>query len=105
MEKEEMVSYILRQVETSDSVSGDYVIISREAALEIARLLSGKKEIKPAPKNADGQILFYCVDCSKSFRAVGREDRECFEKWKYHTWYADCPECGREASQTDRYWR
>jgi DNA-directed RNA polymerase subunit RPC12/RpoP len=50
-------------------------------------------------------VQFYCMDCGKSFLAVPREDRECFEKWQYHTWYAACPSCRREIVQTDRYWR
>ena len=105
MTKEEMISKLLVQLDKSDAVYGDQVIIPREDVLRIIQLLSGQKEIKRKPVNTDGKKLFYCMDCSKSFWADPREDKECFEKWKYHTWYAKCPDCSREISVTDRYWR
>ena len=100
-----MISYLLEMIETSDSVSGDYVMIRKKEAAEIVRLLGGEKEIGGIPPHTDGKTLFYCADCAKSFRADAREDRACFEKWKYHTWYSNCPDCGREVSRNDRYWR
>ena len=105
MTKQEMINLLLGQIGKSDSVCGDQVILPKEAAVELVRMLSGQTEIRQIPNDTDGKILFYCIDCSKSFRAVGREDEKCFEKWHYHTWYANCPECGRNISQTDRYWR
>ena len=58
-------------------------------------------------KTAEGQemLVFYCLNCTQSFRAQGREDPECLEKWHYHAWLAKCPRCGAEARQTDIYWR
>lgn len=105
MTKQELIDSLFRQLEKSDAVCGDQVLIPRKDVLQIIRILSGQKEIKQKPVNTDGKKLFYCMDCSKSFWAAAREDKECFEKWKYHTWYATCPECNREIAQTDRYWR
>ena len=42
---------------------------------------------------------------NKMLRAEAREDKDCFERYHYHTWYADCPNCKKEVSQNDRYWR
>ena len=105
MDKEALISYLLRQMETSDSVSGEYVIIGKKEAVEIVRQLAGGMEIRRPATGTEGKTLFYCADCEKSFWAVAREDPECFQKWHYHTWYADCPLCRREVSQNDRYWR
>ena len=105
MTKEELTGRLLLQLEKSDAVCGDQVLVPKEDVLEIIRLLTGQKEVKQIPKDTKGQTLFYCMDCSRSFWAKAREDKECFEKWKYHTWYANCPVCGTEIAQTDRYWR
>ena len=105
MDKETMAGRLREMIETSDAMSGEYVILCREDAVEILRLLTGEGETLPPRILADGKRLFFCADCAKSFPAEGREDPECFGKWQYHTWYAACPRCGRQVSQNDRYWR
>jgi len=105
MGKQELINYLLEQIDASDSMSGEYVLIHRNEAVRLVRELSGEQDIKKITKNKDGRLLFYCTDCAKSFRADGREDPECYQKWQYHTWYAECPWCKREVSQNDRYWR
>lgn len=105
MTKEQMIRLLLERIDTSDSVSGEFVLIRKSEAVELVQMLSGTTAVKRPAVSTEGKTLFYCADCSRSFWADGREDRECFEKWKYHTWYAQCPHCGREVSQNDRYWR
>ena len=105
MTKQELIDRLLLQLEKSDAVCGDQVLIPRKDVIRIIQLLSGQKEIKQKPVDTNGKKLFYCMDCSRSFWAAAREDKECFEKWKYHTWYAKCPNCKREIALTDRYWR
>lgn len=105
MDRQELVEYILHQIDASDSMSGEYVLIHRNEAVRIIRELSGEQDIGKLRKKEDGRPMYYCVDCARSFRAEGREDPECFRKWHYHTWYALCPSCGREVSRNDRYWR
>ena len=105
MNKEILASNLLKAIETCDAVNGDHVLVRKSDAIEILRILTGNREIRSIPKNTEGQTLFYCADCSRSFWADGREDRECFEKYQYHTWYSVCPWCKREVSQNDRYWR
>ena len=105
MEKQELITYLLRQIAQADAAGEDTVRIRKQAAAEIVRLLSGQAEALQPPMNRDGDILFFCADCGQSFWAKPREDRDCFDKWHYHTWYAKCPLCGREVSRNDRYWR
>ena len=105
MEKQQLISYILEQIRVSDSVSGEYVMIGKKEAVQIVHMLAGRREIPEAADEARGRILFFCSDCGKSFRAEGRDDTECYERWHYHTWYAECPWCRRQVAQTDRYWR
>ncbi len=105
MTKDQMVSMLLDRINTSDSVSGDFVLIRKSEAIELIQMLSGNKEIRRPARSTDGMTLFYCADCSRSFWADPREDKKCFEKYRYHTWYANCPVCAREVSQNDRYWR
>ena len=88
-----------------DSTEGEYIRIPKTDAVRIAELLVNAQFVSEAPSYRDGEILFFCPKCEKSFAAEGREDKECFEKWHYHTWHADCPWCGREISQNDGYWR
>ena len=105
MTKQELINSLLCQLEKSDAVCGDQVLIPKDQVIQIIQALSGKKEIKKNQIDTKGKKLFYCMDCSKSFWADAREDKECFEKWHYHTWYANCPECNAQIAQTDRYWR
>ena len=105
MDKQDLISYLLQQIEASDSVSGDHVIIGRQEALQIANLLAGHPAISVDARRTDGMKLFYCSDCAKSFWASAREDQDCFNRWHYHTWLAGCPDCGRQVTLNDRYWR
>lgn len=105
MTREEIIDSLLYQLEETDALNRDYVPIPKQAAVEIIRMLSGSKEISHSTQDEKGRTLFYCPDCGKSFRADAREDKECFERYHYHTWYADCPNCKKEVSQNDRYWR
>ena len=99
---QELVADILAAVESTE---GKDIQISKEDAVRIAELLVNVRFVGETPKRRNGRILFYCPACEKSFSAEGREDKECFEKWHYHTWYALCPWCRREVSQNDGYWR
>ena len=105
MTKEQMVNLLWERIETSESLSGDFVLIRKSEAEELAKMLSGDLGVKRTKQGPDGMKLFYCQDCSRSFMAAAREDPECYEKYQYHTWYAKCPWCGGEVSQNDRYWR
>ena len=88
-----------------DSTKGNTIQIPKEDAVRIAELLVRVQFVGDTPSRSGGRILFYCPSCERSFSAEGREDRECFEKWHYHTWYACCPRCRRQVSQNDGYWR
>ena len=103
MDKEQLISNILAAVESPDA--GETVVLRKSDVVQLLQLLTGDKEIPSVVQDTDGKVLFYCSDCGKSFRAFGREDKECFERWKYHTWYTECPWCKREISRNDRYWR
>ena len=105
MERQELAEYLRRQIEASDAEGTETVQIRKQAAAELLRLLSGEQAAPLFPVGRDGETLFYCADCSRSFWAKAREDEECFRRWQYHTWYAQCPACGREVSRNDRYWR
>jgi len=100
-----IVDALLKQLNEADAEGEDSVTIPKQLAVQIVRLLSGQKETGGSQQDADGKILFYCADCAKSFRAEGREDKACFTKYGYHTWYAPCPKCKRQVSLNDRYWR
>lgn len=105
MDKEQLISNLLAAIESSDIVTGDQVWIPKSDAIRILQFLTGEQEIRSVVTDTDGKTLFFCSDCGKSFREFGREDKECFARWKYHTWYAECPWCKREVSRNDRYWR
>lgn len=100
-----MINALHQAIATSDLQNSNYVAITRKEAEEILRLLGGQCSPKWTPTGTDGKIQFYCVNCSKSFWAKAYEDKDCFEKWNYHTWYSSCPICKCEVSQSDRYWR
>ena len=100
-----IVDALLKQLNEADAEEKDSVTIPKQLAVQIVRLLSGQKETGGSQQDAEGKILFYCADCAKSFRAEGREDKACFTKYGYHTWYAPCPKCKRQVSLNDRYWR
>ena len=97
-----LVADLLHAVDTTE---GNEIRLSKEDAVRIAELLVRVRFVGEVPKTKEGQILFYCPACEKSFSAEGREDPDCFKKWHYHTWYAPCPWCKREVSQNDGYWR
>ena len=104
MDKNQIVT-LLRDEIASCEVSGEAeVTISKEMAVEILSLLTnlpaGKKGEKVAGKRA-----FYCVSCEKTFWSDGAEDKDCFRKYQYHSWTADCPSCGDRVVINDRYWR
>lgn len=103
MTREQIIDALMKQLNEADRE--DRVIIPKQLAVQIVRFLSGQKGTGPDPEDTDGKALFYCANCARSFRADGREDRDCFVKYKYHTWYANCPYCGTEVSLNDRYWR
>ena len=97
-----LVADLLKSV---DSTQGNLIQLSKEDAVRIAELLVRVQFVGETPKRRNGGILFYCPSCEKSFSAEGWEDMEFFEKWHYHTWYAQCPWCRHEVSQNDGYWR
>ena len=105
MEKHEMIRYLLKKIEYPESEDEDSIRISKADAAEIVRMLSGREEVPEIAAAENGKIPFYCPDCGKSFLAEGREDPSCYEKWHYRSWTAVCPECRREVSRNDRYWR
>ena len=88
-----------------DSTQGNQIQLAKEDAVRIAELLVRTQFVSRMPQARNGEILFYCPRCEKSFSSAGREDEESFEKWHYHTWYAQCPWCLREVAQNDGYWR
>ncbi len=105
MNRQEMKDYLLQLIEQSDRVSGEYILLPKKQIIRIVQMLAGPQVVRRGPKLTDGQQLFYCADCGKSFWAAGREDKDCYTQWHYHRWYADCPECKQEVAQNDRYWR
>ena len=100
-----MINALQQAIETSNLQNDDYVHITRKEAEEILQLLGGRTNPPWTPKDADGKVQFYCANCSSSFWSDAREDEEWYKKWHYHTWYANCPTCKQEVSQTDMYWR
>ena len=105
MTRTELIDVLLVGIEKSTAEKSDSVTISKGEAREILSLLAGMGEESPPQSEKDGQVLFFCPDCGKSFWADPREDPDCFEKWHYHRWFANCPLCGAEVMQNDRYWR
>lgn len=100
-----LIHALQQAIAISDLQNENYVLITKKEAEEILQVLGGHRNPQWVPKSEDGKVEFYCTNCGKSFWSESREDNECFEKWHYHTWYANCPTCNREISQTDRYWR
>ena len=103
MTKEQIADVLLKQLNSDEDST--QVIIPREMAVAIVRMLTGQRAFGGGKSGPNGSVLFYCADCGTSFRANGREDKDCFQTYQYHTWYAACPHCKREVSQNDRYWR
>ena len=105
MTKQDMIDSLLYGINQANEENRNTVIISAGTASEILALLIGNQD-KPQPlMTEEGEVLFYCADCGQSFRAVPREDPECFSRWHYHRWLANCPRCKTEVMQNDRYWR
>ena len=105
MTKQDMIDTLLLGLEKANDKGANTVTISAGAASEILSLLIQTRE-NPQPRiSKKGEVMFYCAICSQSFMAVPREDPECFAKWHYHRWFANCPKCNPEVVQNDRYWR
>ena len=98
----ELVASLLNAVDTTE---GDFIQIPKSDAVRISELLVNVQFVGETPVYQNGKILFFCPTCERSFTAEGREDKESFEKWHYHTWYAKCPRCRHEVTQNDGYWR
>lgn len=105
MTKQDLLNALLIGIDKAEAEKNNSVTISRGAATELVTLLSGMLDVKQPRIDEEGKMLFYCADCGRSFRAEPREDPECFEKWCYHRWSANCPKCQAEVVQNDRYWR
>lgn len=105
MSHEELAGRIVKGIEESRAMNGTHIYVSMPDAVQIVKILMGEKAEEALSRSDEGHKLFYCSDCGHSFWAAPREDPECFEKWHYHAWYAECPGCHREVRQTDRYWR
>ncbi|MBQ6721411.1 MAG: hypothetical protein IJQ88_04525, partial [Clostridia bacterium] len=88
MTDKQIIDALLKQLNGNED--SEYVTIPKEIVVAVVRMLSGQKRIGDGLADAKGSVLFYCADCGKSFRADGREDEECFRKYRYHTWYASC---------------
>ena len=105
MTKQDMIDALLAGIKVSDADMKDTVTISKGTASEILSLLIRSQDAQLPTGDEDGKVLFYCADCGQSFRAVPREDKDCYDRWKYHRWFANCPRCKAEVVQNDRYWR
>ena len=105
MTKKDMIDALLAGIEKANAEKSRTVPISIGTASEILALLVSIREEETQRVQDDGKVLFYCADCGQSFWADPREDKECFERWHYHRWFADCPKCHTEVSRNDRYWR
>ncbi len=105
MTEQDLMDALLAGIEKADAEMSPSVSISRGAASEILSLLIRIRKAPPPRTDQDGSMLFYCAACGRSFPAIPREDAECFVKWHYHRWLANCPRCGAEAVQNERYWR
>lgn len=105
MTKQDMIDILILEIENATHEERSTITISAKAATEILSLLVSSKDNREPLIGESGDVLFYCAACGRSFRAVPREDEECFEKWQYHRWFANCPRCKAEVIQNDRYWR
>ena len=105
MTKQDLMDILIIGIKEADARMDRNVTISKGAASEILSFLIRTQEAEEPRVDEQGQVLFYCADCGRSFWAAPREDPECFEKWHYHRWYANCPQCKAETMQNDRYWR
>ena len=105
MNRQELIYHLTTAIQRSDTAQSDTVTLPKEDAMEIASLLFNLQDAKLPRTRGNGQVEFYCMDCSRSFWALAQEDTECFEKWHYHRWVTHCPYCKAEVMQNDRYWR
>lgn len=105
MKNTELVDSLITGIQEADSMNSDYIFLRKYDAMKLLEILTGQHAEAVLGKGKEGKKLFFCSDCGKSFWEVPREDETCFAKYRYHTWYANCPLCRREVSQNDRYWR
>ena len=105
MTKQDMIDTLILGIEKATKEESSTVTLSVYEATEILSLLVRTQDNREPLVGKNGDVLFYCADCGQSFRAVPREDKDCFERWHYHRWFAECPKCRTEVSQNDRYWR
>ena len=105
MAHEELISALIQGIRECDSMNGSYIYVSRNDAVQLVRILTGDMAEETLKRMGTGQKQFYCPDCSESFWEDPTEDEECFQRWHYHIWYGECPRCGKQIVQNDRYWR
>ncbi len=105
MTKQDMIDTLMLGIENATRNELETITLSVSEATEMLSLLVHSQDNREPLVGENGDVVFYCASCGQSFRAVPREDKECFEKWHYHRWFADCPICKAEVMQNDRYWR
>ena len=105
MTKQDMIDSLIRGIEKATKEGNPAVTLPVSEATEILSLLLKARDTREPLIGENGEVLFYCAACGQSFRALPREDKDCFDRWHYHRWFADCPKCGAEVTQNDRYWR
>lgn len=105
MTKQDMIDTLILGIENATRNELTTITLSINEATEMLSLLVHSQDNREPLVGKNGDVVFYCASCGQSFRAVPREDKECFEKWHYHRWFADCPKCKAEVMQNDRYWR
>lgn len=105
MTRQDLIDTLLVEIEKATAEERDTIPVPVGLASDIMMLLTRIREDPQPWITEEGEVVFYCAECGQSFRAVPREDPECFARWKYHRWFASCPRCRSEVMQNDRYWR
>jgi len=105
MTKQDMIDTLILGIEKAAKEGNETISIPVPTATEILSLLVKAQDIREPLIGENGDVLFYCAACGQSFRAIPREDKDCYDRWKYHRWFANCPKCKAEVTQNDRYWR